>query len=114
MSKFCLVGGDERNIELAKSLILDGHNVTSFANENIYVENMEKCNSIDDVFKYKNIITAIPITKDKIYLTSIYSDLKIEIETFLKKMENKFLISGALSQKYRDMLSKIKIIFWIY
>ena len=63
---------------------------------------------MDDVLKYKNIITSIPITKDKIYLNFQYSDLKIKIETFLKQLKDKFLISGALSKEDKDILLKNK------
>ena len=61
---------------------------------------------MDDVLKYKNIITSIPITRDKIYLNFQYSDLKIKIETFLKQLKDKFLISGALSKEDKDILLK--------
>ena len=106
MNKICLIGGDRRNLELAKLLICDENNVVkTFANENMNIEGVEEYSSLEEAISTSNIIvTAIPISKDKKYLTSNYTNLKIELEYFFSKLKNSFLISGMIPKEFEDII----------
>lgn len=108
MSKICLIGGDRRNLELAKLLMEDNKNIVkTFANENMKLEGLEEYSSLEEAVSESNIIvTGIPISKDKEYLTGEYTNLKINLKDFISKLKNIFLVSGMISNEFGDNLIK--------
>lgn len=122
MKNICLIGGDRRNLELAKLLLKDNDNyVRLYANEKMYYEiieskkleneekytNLEECTNLEKAIANSNIVvTGIPISKDKEYLTGEYTNLKISLEEFFLNLKNNFLISGMVPEKFNEMLKK--------
>lgn len=122
MRNICLVGGDRRNLELAKLLLDDKDNyIKMYANEKIYYEiieskrirnedrysNLEECTNLEKAIANSNIVvTGIPISKDKEYLIGEYTNLKISLEEFFLNLKNNFLISGMVPEKFNEVLKK--------
>ena len=160
MRKICLIGGDKRNLELAKFLLEDKeNNISIFANEKMKEEltnkkieddelkniikkinnNVDLCNDkkrfYNNILKIKEInnknyineykskiieyksleegiiksdivVTAVPISKDKLTLTGEYTDLKISLEDFFMKLKNVFLVSGMVPDKFSKVLTE--------
>ena len=73
--------------------------VSSFANENMKLENIEKYNTLEEALnKNDMIVTGVPISKDKKYIVANYTNLKIKLD-FLQNLKNKILISGMIPDK---------------
>ena len=160
MRKICLIGGDKRNLELAKFLLEDKeNNISIFANEKMKEEitnkkieddelkniikkinnNVDLCNDEkrfynnilkikeinnknyineykSEIIEYKSleeaiiksdiVVTAVPISKDKLTLTGEYTDLKISLEDFFMKLKNVFLVSGMVPDKFSKVLTE--------
>ena len=57
--------------------------VSSFANENMKLENIEKYNTLEEALnKNDMIVTGVPISKDKKYIVANYTNLKIKLDFF--------------------------------
>lgn len=82
--------------------------VSSFANENMKLENIEKYNTLEEALnKNDMIVTGVPISKDKKYIVANYTNLKIKLD-FLQNLKNKILISGMIPDKYEKILKENK------
>lgn len=82
--------------------------VSSFANENMKLENIEKYNTLEEALNKNDIIvTGIPISKDKKHIVANYTNLKIKLD-FLQNLKNKILISGMIPDKYEKILKENK------
>lgn len=114
MENISIVGGDARNIELAK-IYAKYKKVYTFgleqSEETYNTENVIKCKSLDEAMENSNlIVTAIPISKDKITINTPYSKENILIEEVLKKANNKMIITGKLPEKLIEKYSNRKIV----
>lgn len=104
INKFLVVGGDFRNIELAKLLKRDGKTVYTSGMDIDISENSEK--NFEDV---EVVIGPIPFSRDGKIVNSILSERKILIENLLEKMKGKILIAGNLSVDIIKMAQKYNI-----
>ena len=73
---FSVIGGDRRNVELAKMLARDGNKVLIFGLDNVdkkdfLYNNIEMCNTLEEAISQSNIVIGpIPLTRDGEYLNS--------------------------------------------
>ena len=54
------------------------------------------------------IVTGIPVSKDKEFLTGEYTNLKLKLNEFFLKLKNNFLISGMIPEKYEKIIIENK------
>ncbi len=108
MRNICLIGGDKRNLELAKLLIKDNENcIKTFANEKMQIDNIEKYSSLENAIKESEIIiTGVPVSKDGKYLVGKYTNLEIELKKFLPKLKNVLLVTGNVPEEFEKNLQK--------
>lgn len=107
-----ILGGDLRIVNLAKMLAKDGYIVYTYGLENVDFSNpyIMQCKDIKEVCKFcDNIISAIPFSKDGVYINSPFSNRKISVEETLEKLKEKKIIAGAISDKIKEITSKNKI-----
>ena len=97
INTFAIIGGDNRQIEMAKSILSDGYNICTVGFENAELLNKTiKKTSLDDAIKNsKYIILPLPATIKNNYLNAPYSKEKIKIDdTFAQKMHGKKVFCG--------------------
>jgi len=91
-----VLGGDKRQIAMIESLASDGINVTAtgFDLANFALE-IPKVTLHELIKKNNYIILPLPVTKDKMYLNSPFSEKKIILnENFAEKFKNKHVFCG--------------------
>ena len=54
------------------------------------------------------IVTGIPVSKDKEFLTGEYTNLKLKLNEFFLKLKNNFLISGMIPEKNKKIIIENK------
>ena len=102
INRFLVVGGDLRNLEIAKLLKEDGKEVFTYGiNER---ESLEKIPENIDI-----IVGPIPFSRDGRIINSTFGESKILIEEFLKKIKEKILVAGNISSDVIKMAEKYNI-----
>ena len=88
---FAIIGGDNRQIAMAESILLDGYNVCTVGFENIKLKNEIIKVNLKDAVKMSNyIILPIPTTTSDGYLNAPHSASQIAVDdAFAKIMFNK-------------------------
>ncbi len=114
-NKISIIGGDLRIVKLAKLLKEEGYQISTFGvekSEEILNEN--KTESIEEcILNVNTVITAIPFSKDGKYVSTPFSDLKIEIKDFFLRAKNKKIILGGINNELRSIINienKLEII----
>ena len=100
------VGGDLRSVELIKLMIKDGYKIYTYGLEK-YVfqdENTVKLERLE--IPTDIVISAIPFSKDGIYINTKYSDNKIQIEDLLKSSTGKKIIAGPIKDEIYNLARK--------
>lgn len=107
-----ILGGDLRIINLAKILEKEGKTVYVYGLEKYDFSeyNIIRCKSLTELSENCNlVISAIPFSKDGVYINSPFSNREIFIEEVLEKLKGKKLIAGAISDKIKKIASENKI-----
>ena len=114
---FLIIGGDLRNIMLAKSMTKDGNIVYTYGLEKSEeIKELKKSiqfNNLQDAVESSNIIIGpTPFTKDEININTPFSEKQILIKELIQKIKNKTLIAGSIKQNVYDLASEnnVKII----
>lgn len=109
------MGGDLRNIKLARVLADDGNKVYTYGieraeelktnNRVIFCENLNEiiCEEIEV------IIGPIPFSKDKININTPFSDRIISIKELINNLEYKKIIAGSISSDIFDLFKNRNI-----
>lgn len=110
--KYGILGGDYRNIELAKLLAKEKNIVYTYGLEKeiqkLESKNIIICDNIEELQDTNIVITSIPLSKDSININMPLSinDRKIKIDETLKIMEKKIVFTGSISS---EILRKFKL-----
>lgn len=110
---FSVIGGDLRQIQVAKSLLLEGFQVKIFGFENYTGQDLfiscEKTleKALADA---KYIILPLPCTQDSLTLNAPFSEKEIKIEKIYKKTEQGAIILGGRIPLPVSLRKGIKII----
>ena len=111
-----VVGGDLRIIKVVEILIRDGYKVYTFgmelSEELMDIQELEMCPTIDEAVKNAKIVLGpIPLTSDRKNLSMPFSNVKLPIEEFAKKIANKTLIAGNYPEAMKKDLKDNNINF---
>ncbi len=100
---FLIIGGDKRNISLAKFLKQDGHIVKMYGFEK-NEEVIDNFSNLQEALKCVDYIVAgTPFSGDNVTLIAPFSEKNINIEDlFLKIKNNQLLIGGYISDSIKD------------
>ena len=98
INKFLVVGGDLRNVELAKLLKEDGKIVYTYG---MNINSTEKLETLLDVVEV--LIGPIPFSRDGLNVNSKFVESKILIKDFLEKIKGKILIAGNISEDVKKL-----------
>lgn len=115
-NSFSVIGGDARNVELAKMLANDGHEVYVYGLEKStlgeqYVKNIEICNTLEEALYNGNIVIGpIPFSRDGEILNAPLSNNVIEIEDFASWLDNKALFAGSISDDFYNIVKNVKVV----
>ena len=104
INKFLVVGGDLRNVELAKLLKEDGKTVYTYGMNINSSEPLEKI--LEDV---EAVIGPIPFSRDGLTVNSTFAKSQILIKDLLEKIKGKTLIPGNVSEDIIKMAQKYNI-----
>lgn len=107
MNNISIIGGDNRNVELAKLLVKDGYNVKVYGLNNYELENI-KYNNLEEAMKDSEIIvTGIPSLCDQELLKA---DIPTSITYFLNCLsDNQTVYGGILKDKLLTGMQKRNI-----
>lgn len=104
INKFLVIGGDLRNVELAKILKEDGKIVYTYG---MNIDSTEKLETIlEDV---EVVVGPIPFSRDSLTVNSTFVDSKILIKELLEKMRGKILIAGNISEDVKKLAKSYNI-----
>ena len=104
INKFLVVGGDLRNVELAKILKEDGKTVYTYG---MNIDSTEKLETIlEDV---EVVVGPIPFSRDSLSVNSTFVESKILIKELLEKMKGKILIAGNISEDVKKLAKSYNI-----
>lgn len=115
-NSFSVIGGDRRNVELAKMLADDGNNVFVYGLDledgtELIQNNIEICNFLEDAISQSNIVIGpIPFSRDGEYLNMPLSNKKIEIKDFASWLDNKALFAGSIAEDFYEITKDLKVI----
>lgn len=85
MSKYCVIGQDERSMYLRKMYVAEGKEMTDYNNADY-------------------VIAPIPFSRDGVNITGEI----INCDDFIKKIEGKVLFTGAISNNIKENLNNVK------
>ena len=104
INKFLVVGGDLRNVELAKILKEDEKIVYTYG---MNIDSTEKLETIlEDV---EVVVGPIPFSRDSLSVNSTFVESKILIKELLEKMKGKILIAGNISEDVKKLAKSYNI-----
>ena len=111
-----VVGGDLRIIKVVEILIRDGYKVYTFgmelSEELMDIQELKMCPTLDEAVKNARIVLGpIPLTSDRKNLSMPFSNIKLPIEEFAKKIANKTLIAGNYPEAMKKDLKDNNINF---
>jgi len=103
INSFGVLGGDKRQIALAESIAADGYTVYAGGFDSIDFSKDVKKGVLDEIAaKCENIILPLPVTNDGLYLNSVYSEEKIELnDDFAELMRSKQVFGGMMGRLYQ-------------
>lgn len=103
MNHFGIVGGDQRQIYLAKSLVSDGYPVSTFGFDQAETIPGAIPASYEDIALLCNpIIFPLPVTMDGVYLNAPYSGEPIRLSDNLAKFMRGKRVFGGMIQRLQE------------
>lgn len=113
--KFSILGGDKRNLELARLLMEDGNEVQIFGFEDTDLY-LPKCEKLDEAMTYGDVIVGpLPMSRDGKTLNAPFTPKKIELERILKGLtKGNIFVAGKINQDFLEGAEKKGIILGDY
>jgi dipicolinate synthase subunit A len=110
-SRYLIVGGDDRLVELAKIFERNGMAISTYGMDKLEIKNVENYLHLEEALENSDVIVCpIPFSKDVHKINSKYSSVDIEIEELFKKLSTgKKLILGAINNYSKDLAKKYSI-----
>lgn len=112
--RISVVGGDLRIVKLVELLASDGYKVYTYGLENaeslMNNENVVMADTMEEATNMTKIVVGpIPLTSDRVHLTTPFSSKKTLLEDFVKVLEGKRLIAGNIIEDVRQKLEIMEI-----
>ena len=109
--KYLVLGGDLRNVKLAKMLADDGNKVYSFgldrSDEILDDGRIENCTNLKSAIEKAQIIIApVPFSSNGENINTPFSHDKIMIEDLIKQNKNKIFITGSIKDNIKKELDE--------
>ena len=104
INKFLVVGGDLRNVELAKLLKEDGKIVYTYR---MIINSTKKLETFLEGVEV--VVGPIPFSRDGLTVNSTLVESKILIKNLLEKIKGKILIAGNISEDVKKLAENYKI-----
>ncbi len=103
-----VIGGDLRQITLAKMMSADGYNVTLYGfTESIDDENIKKTDNVNIVLDNEIIILPVPVSFDGLYINMPYCENKLTTKRFIEHINPSSLVfGGRISPEFSEELSR--------
>ncbi|MHB1391861.1 MAG: dipicolinate synthase subunit DpsA [Clostridia bacterium] len=110
-SRYLIVGGDDRLVELAAIFERNGMKISAYGMDMVEIKNVENYLHMDEALENSDVIVCpIPFSKDVHKINSKYSSVDIEIEELFKKLgAGKKLILGAINNYSKELAKKYSI-----
>jgi len=110
--KFCIIGGDLRNVKLAESISESGNSVNIYGfNKASFDIKFNQSSTIEEAVKGSDVVIGpIPCSNDNDSINSPFHSDKILIQDVFKCMdENQIFIAGRISEKILHQAQACKI-----
>ena len=109
--KYLVLGGDLRNVKLAKMLADDGNKVYSFgldrSDEILDDGRIENCTNLKSAIEKAQIIIApVPFSSNGENINAPFSHDKIMIEDLIKQNKNKIFITGSIKDNIKKEIDE--------
>jgi dipicolinate synthase subunit A len=109
-SRYLIVGGDDRLVELATIFERNGMAISTYGMDKVEIKNVENHLYLEEALANSDVIVCpIPFSKDVHKINSKYSSVDIEIEELFKKGTGKKLILGAINNYSKELAKKYSI-----
>lgn len=109
--KFSVLGGDKRNIYLAKELEIDGHRVSRYGFHNYDCEKLDECRNLYEAIDGSDyIVCPIPCSHNGIDLNAVYSGKIIAMDDIFRliKPKQRFL-AGYIKEQVLETARKYEV-----
>ncbi|HNR03373.1 MAG TPA: dipicolinate synthase subunit DpsA [Bacillota bacterium] len=115
-SRYLIIGGDDRLVELAKLFEGEGADIATYGMDMTVIKNVPNYLSFDEALENSDIVIGpIPFAKDVHKINSKYSSVDIEAEELFSKLgKDKKLILGAINNYSKGLAEKYGIEYWDY
>ena len=106
-----VIGGDLRQLTLAKMLIADGYDVTIYGfTKEIKTDELMQTEDISAALDSEIVILPVPVSFDNKYINMPYSDTKLTTDELVEKINPLSIVfGGRISKELSDKLSEIGI-----
>ena len=112
---FAAVGGDMRQIFLAKQLCLDGHDVFSFAIDRFSFKEDIKPISIADFSKTDIIILPMPVQREKGVLNAPLCNTSYKLDLIINSIPSKKIVfAGGVTEDIKNQAKRNEILLYDY
>ena len=103
-----VIGGDLRQLTLAKMLIADGYDVTIYGfTKEIKTDELMQTEDISAALDSEIVILPVPVSFDNKYINMPYSDTKLTTDELVEKINPLSIVfGGRISKELSDKLSE--------
>lgn len=115
-SRYLIVGGDDRFVELAKLFRKNTLDIGTYGMDKAEINGVRNFTSLEEALESSDVIICpVPFSKEVYKINSKYSSNDIYIEEFFKKLgKGKKLLLGAVNNYSRELAAKYGIEYWDY
>ena len=115
-SRYLIVGGDDRLVELAAIFEKNGMAISTYGMDKVEIKNVENYLQMDEALENSDVIVCpIPFSKDVHKINSKYSSVDIEIEELFKKLgTGKKLVLGAINNYSKELAKEYSVEYLDY
>lgn len=110
-SRYLIVGGDDRLVELAAIYERKGFDISTYGMDKVEIKNVKNHPFIDDALKNADIVVCpIPFSKDVTKINTKYAKVDIEIEELFGKLRKEQILAlGAINNYAKELTKKYRV-----
>lgn len=103
-----IIGGDLRTVELAKMFANDEYLVYTYGLEHMgNFDNIKMCENISEaISSSKIVVTAIPLSSDRVNINAPFSKEDIGIQNFLEDLNKNLIVTGNIKGNIKSMFEE--------